>query len=146
MSYQESAKSQETAKSLVMQFLAAYAVRDANMCMSLMAKNTPLLILGTNADEAFSSADDMRRSLQRDFDAMSNVKWGEVKHAAVITEEKLASVLLELPISFLANDQEEKINLRYAFTLVKENGEWRIAQAMASVPASSGSYNFSSWG
>ncbi len=137
---------QESAKSVVMKFLTAYAGRDADACMSLMAKNTPLLIVGTNADEVFRTQDEVRRSLQRDFDNMSNVTWGEANYAAVIAEDTLASVLLELPFSFLANNQQEKLHLRYAFTLVKENGEWRIAQAMASVPASAGSYNFSSWG
>lgn len=140
MSYQESAKS------VVMQFLTAYANRDADVCISVIAKNTPLLIVGTNADEVFRTQDEVKRSLQRDFGNMSNITWGEASYASVIAEETLASVLLELPISFLANDQQEKLHLRYAFTLVKENGEWRIAQAMASVPASAGSYNFSSWG
>lgn len=137
---------QESAESVVMQFLAAYAVRDANTCMGLIAKNTPLLIVGTNADEVFRTPDEVGRSLQRDFDTMSNITWDEVKHVAVIAEETVASVMLEIPISFLANDQEEKINLRYAFTLIRENGTWLIAQAMASVPALSGSYHFSSWG
>lgn len=140
MSYQESAKS------VAMQFLTAYAGRNTGACMSLMAKNSPLLIVGTNADEVFTTPDEVRLSLERDFDNMSNVMLGKVNYAAVIAEETLASVLLELPISFLANDQQENLHLRYAFTLVKEHGEWRIAQAMASVPVSSGNYNFSSWG
>lgn len=136
---------QECAKSAVMQFLTAYANRDVDACMGLIAKNSPLLIVGTNADEVFTTLDEVKASLQRDFANMSNVTLSELNHIAVIAEESLASVLLELPISFLANDQLENVILRYAFTLVKEHEEWRIAQAIASLPVSSGSYNFSSW-
>lgn len=136
---------QEAAKAVVMQFLSAYAKRDVDACMGVIAKDTPLLILGTNADEVFRTQLELRGSLQRDFENMSNIELGAVNHTAINANEGLASVMFELPVSYQANTRQEKVLLRYAFTLVSENGNWRIVQAMASLPAPAGGYNFSSW-
>ena len=136
---------QETVKDAVMQFLNAYASRDLEGCMQLIAKDRPLMLLGTNLDEVFKTRDEVQQSLKRDFAAMSNIQWGSVRHISMEATDNLASVLIELPVSYVANERQEQTMLRYALVLIKQDDSWRIVQAMASLPAPAGSYNFSSW-
>lgn len=138
-------KHQETVKDAVMQFLNAYASRDLEGCMQLIAKDRPLMLLGTNLDEVFKTREEVQQSLQRDFAAMSNIQWGSARHISMEATDNLASVLIELPVSYVANERQEQTMLRYALVLIKQDDSWRIVQAMASLPAPAGSYNFSSW-
>lgn len=135
----------ESVKQTVMQFMQAYASRDIDACMHMIAADKPLLIFGTNADEVFKTADEVRHSLRRDFDAMSNVRWGDIKHIAIEVDQHLATALLELPVSYVAENQEEKVIFRYAFVLRFHQNTWQIVNAMASVPGAPGAYTFTSW-
>lgn len=137
--------SQGSAKTTALEFLNAYAHRDIDACMQCFADRKSILVFGTNLDEVFKTPDEVRSSLQRDFSNMSNIQWGAVSHMTVEESENLASVLIEMPVAFLANAEQEKTVLRYAMTLIKQAQNWRIVSAMASVPAAAGSYNFSSW-
>lgn len=136
---------QETVKDAVLQFLNAYASRNVAGCMQWIAKDRPLMLLGTNLDEVFKTREEVQQSLQRDFAAMSNIQWGTARHISIETTDILASVLIELPVSYVANDKQEQTMLRYALVLIMQDDCWRIVQAMASLPATAGSYNFSSW-
>jgi ketosteroid isomerase-like protein len=138
-------KHHETVKETTMQFLNAYASRDLAGCMQLIAEDKPLMLLGTNLEEVAKTREEVQQVLQRDFAAMSNIEWGTASHISIKAEDQLASVLIELPISYVANEKQEQTVLRYALALIKQNDSWRIAQAMASLPAPAGTYNFTSW-
>lgn len=135
----------ESVKQIVIHFMQAYASRDIDACMRLIAADKPLLIFGTNADEIFKTADEVRQSLIRDFGVMSNVRWGDVKHIAIETDQNLATAMIELPVRYVAENKEEKTMFRYAFVLRFNQNAWQIVNAMASVPAAAGAYSFTSW-
>lgn len=136
---------QDSAKDTAMQFLNAYASRDIEMCMQFMASDRKLMVMGTNLDEVFETHDAIRNSLQRDFAAMSNIQWGAPNHISAETTDSIASVLIELPVSYVADKKQEEVMLRYALLFIRQDDRWRIVQAMASLPANAGSYHFSSW-
>ena len=127
----------------VMAFLDAYAKGSIDECMSLIAQNSPILIFGTNLDEVCKSREEVQAALQRDIANMSNVRWGDARHVQITQDASCANVLLELPLTYETCGKEERVVFRYALSLTRESGQWKITTGMASVPASKGSYSFS---
>jgi len=73
---------------------------------------------------------------------MDNISFGEVRYRHVEAEGNLASVLLELPLSYETEGAETRNLFRFAFTLVRESGAWKISSGLTSVPFKSGTYSF----
>lgn len=130
-------------REVLKEFLNGLEQRQVENCMSVMTHSRPLLFLGTNADEVFETPEDLRAAINRDFDNMTNLRWGEYRHFAIEASSTLASVLIELPLSFQAGEKKERTLFRFAFTLHKELEQWKISMAMGCVPHKSGTINFS---
>lgn len=130
----------------VSNFLDNYASKKLENCMSAIVAATPILLLGTNDNEVFRSTEEIRAAFTRDFSNMDDIRWGAHRYLHVETTPTLASVVLELSIAYTAIEQETAKDIetlfRYAFTLVKEDQQWKICAALASVPFATGTYSF----
>lgn len=130
----------------VTNYLDNYARKNLENCMSAIVAATPILLLGTNDNEVFRSAEEIRAAFIRDFSNMDDIRWGSHRYLHVETSPTLASVVLELSIAYTAIEQETAKDIetlfRYAFTLVKEDKQWKICAALASVPFATGTYSF----
>lgn len=130
----------------VSNFLDNYAGKKLENCMSAIVATTPILLLGTNDNEVFRSTEEIRAAFTRDFSSMEDIKWGAHRYLHAETSPTLASVVLELSIAYTAIEQETAKDVetlfRYAFTLVKEDQQWKICAALASVPFATGTYSF----
>jgi hypothetical protein len=133
---------QESALNSVMNFLESYSQKNVESCMSAVASSKPVLLMGTNDNEIFSSASGVREAFVKDFSNMDDIRWGKARHSRTETSGDLASVIIELPVSFRCEGNEVSTLFRYALTLVRENGAWKICSGIASVPFKSGTYNF----
>ena len=136
----------QAAINTVSDFLDNYARKNLENCISAIVATTPILLLGTNDNEVFRSTEEIRAALTRDFGSMEDVRWGAHRYLHVETAPSLASVVLELSIAYTATGQETVKDIetlfRYAFTLVKEDQQWKICAALASVPFATGTYTF----
>lgn len=128
---------------IVMSFLDSYSQKNIEKCISAMTASKPILLFGTNDDEVFRTADDIRAALNRDFSSMNDIRWGKHRNLYVETSPSLASVIIELPLSYQSEGKNIETLFRYALTLIKENSQWKICSGMASVPFSAGTYTFS---
>jgi len=126
----------------IQRYLDAYAKKDLEGCLGCIAEQAPLLMLGTNDDEIITDRKELATAYQRDFSMMDNIALGEVRQRHVEAGADLASMLLELPLRYTAEGVETKTLFRFAFTLVRENREWKISAGMTSVPFKSGTYAF----
>ncbi len=135
-------KEEQGALDAAMNFLANYAAGNVDGCEAAVA-STPILVFGTNHDEVWKTAGDVRGAVVRDLSAMTNIRWGQPRHTHVVAVEALASVLIELPLAYQAGGKEEETLIRYALTLAPENGQWKIRSGMASIPFAVGTYSFS---
>jgi len=130
----------------VTNYLDNYARKNLENCMSAIVAATPILLLGTNDNEVFRSTEEIRAAFTRDFSSMDDIRWGAHRYLHVETTATLASVVLELSIAYTAIEQETAKDIetlfRYAFTLVKEDQQWKICAALASVPFATGTYTF----
>jgi ketosteroid isomerase-like protein len=127
----------------VKDFLDSYAQRSIERCMSLLSVSRPILLFGTNENEVFKTHDDLRSAFKRDFESMTHIRWGKHRQFHVEALSTLASVLVELPISYQSEGKEVETLFRYALTLTKEGEQWKICSGMASVPFMAGTYSFS---
>lgn len=126
----------------IQRYLDAYAKKDLEGCLACIAERAPLLMLGTNDDEIITDRNEMVKAYQRDFSMMDDIALGAVRQRHVEVGADLASMLLERPLSYTADGAATKTLFRFAFTLVRENGEWKISAGMTSVPFKSGTYSF----
>lgn len=133
---------QESAMHAVMNFLRSYSEKDVEKCMSAIATSKPVMMMGTNDNEVFASPPEIREAFRKDFANMDDIRWGEPRHAHTEASEKLAFVIVELPVTFRSEGEEVKTLFRYAPGLVPENGGWKIFSGIASVPFKSGTCTF----
>ncbi|MDD2335637.1 MAG: nuclear transport factor 2 family protein [Geobacteraceae bacterium] len=123
-------------------YLDAYSKKDLEGCLELFAEQTPLLMLGTNDDEIIPNRRALADAYLRDFSMMDNIALGSVRQRHVEVGADLASILLELPLSYTAEGDQTTTLFRFAFTMVRENGAWKISAGLVSVPFKSGTYSF----
>ncbi|WAK00887.1 nuclear transport factor 2 family protein [Methylobacter sp. YRD-M1] len=133
---------EQTALDAVRNVLDSYSKRNVENCMSAVAASKPILLLGTNDNEVFKTIEDVRDAFNRDFSNMTNIRWGEYRHIHVEAVSTLASVIVELPISYQCGGKEVETHFRYALTLTKEGEQWKICAGMTSVPFKAGTYSF----
>ena len=130
----------------VTNYLDNYARKNLENCMSVIVASTPILLFGTNDNEVFRSTEEIRAAFTRDFSNIDDIRWGAHRYLHVEASPTLASVVLELSIAYTIVEQEvanDVVTLfRYAFTLVKEDKQWKICAGLASVPFATGTYNF----
>lgn len=130
----------------VTNYLDNYAKKNIENCMSVIVASTPILLFGTNDNEVFRSAEEIRAAFNRDFSSMNDIRWGAHRYLHVEASPTLASVVLELSIAYTTMEQEVAKDVetlfRYALTLVKEDKQWKICAGVASVPFATGTYAF----
>jgi ketosteroid isomerase-like protein len=131
-----------TVMEVIQLYLYAYAKKDIQGCMKLIARESPLLMLGTNDDEVLSDRIGLEEAFQKDFSMMNNIDFGEFRNQYIEAYGQLASVIVELPISYESGGQQNQTLFRYALTLTKERDQWKICAGMASVPSKRGTYSF----
>jgi len=132
---------EQAALDAVMNFLDSYSARSVAGCMSVIAKSKPILLFGTNDNEVFKTTEDVRAAFTKDFAGMTNILWGERRNIYVESVPTLASVIVELPISYQHDGKDVETLIRYALTLIKEGEQWKICSGIASVPFLTGTYS-----
>lgn len=124
--------------------LHAYTKKDIEGCMGFMTNKMPFLMFGTNDDEVLTDPAGLREALRRDFSMMDHINFGTYQNQYIKVCKKLASVIVELPISYESDGQQTLTLFRYALTLAREDDRWKVCAGMASVPFKSGTYSFQS--
>ncbi len=135
-------KEEQAAADAVMKFLDCYAQKNVEGCLSALVVAKPILLMGTNDNEVFRTASEIRAAFMKDFECITHVGWANPHHIHVAAARSLASVIIERPISYENEGKEVKTLFRYALTLVKEAGQWKICAGLASVPFATGTYSF----
>jgi len=136
------AQIKEAVLSTVVNYLGDYAQKHIENCMEATAASTPVLFFGTNQNEVFRSAEEIRSALAQDFSNMDDIEWSNHRYLHVEISATLASVLIELTLTYRSSGKMVETPFRYAFTLIKEDARWKICSGLASVPSAAGSYTF----
>ena len=111
-------KEEQAALDAGMKFLDCFAKRSVDGCMASFTTAKPFLLFGTNDNKVFTTAEEMRAAFTRGFASMANIRWEQRRNAHVIVAAVLASVIVELPVSYQSEGKDVKTLFRYALTLV----------------------------
>jgi len=129
--------------SSVMQFINGYASKDLEACMRVISTSAPVMFFGSNLDEVLRDRESIETALIRDFESISDIHFGEYQQLFTHADNSLASLMIELPISFKVAKESQQCIFRYAFCLKKEGSDaWQIYAVMLSVPFSSETISF----
>jgi ketosteroid isomerase-like protein len=123
-------------------YFAGYAQGDVELCMSTIAPTGPLLLFGTNADEIATSAAEVRAGLERDMAAMSDVRVGDLQRLHIEATATQAFALFEVSMAWRSAGADTTTQMRFALSLGKADGQWRIRSGLVSVPSTAGTYQY----
>ncbi len=121
-------------KALVDDMWRAYARKDLEACMRYYTSDPDLIAIGTGADELRLGPDELKRSLERDFqqveDVEVTVEWLRLSAAGDVAWSA-ANVQMLATIG----NQQATLPCRMTNVYEKRDGTWRIMLSHLSLPA-----------
>ncbi|PYU66668.1 MAG: hypothetical protein DMG49_21415 [Acidobacteria bacterium] len=131
--YMEREKS-EVAATLV-KFWQAYERKNLAAMSGMLTASSDFTFFGSDAAEVTRSRHDWEYLMQKDWQLFETTKFGEPRNLAIqISDDRnLASAVYEVQdVSLIEGKNVESLD-RFAITMRKENGDWRIVQGMTAV-------------
>ena len=131
----KSAKNMEREKSEVaatlVKFWQAYERKNLAAMSGMLTASSDFTFFGSDAAEVTRSRHDWEYLMQKDWQLFETTKFGEPRNLAIqiSDDRKLASAVCEVQDVSLI---EGRID-RFAITMRRENGDWRIVQGMTAV-------------
>ena len=120
----------EVAATLV-KFWQAYERKNLAAMSGMLTASSDFTFFGSDAADATRSRHDWEYLMQKDWQLFETTKFGEPRNLAIqiSDDRKLASAVCEVQDVSLI---EGRID-RFAITMRRENGDWRIVQGMTAV-------------
>ena len=135
----KSAKNMEREKSEVaatlVKFWQAYERKNLAAMSGMLTASSDFTFFGSDAAEVTRSRHDWEYLMQKDWQLFETTKFGEPRNLAIqISDDRnLASAVYEVQdVSLIEGKNVESLD-RFAITMRKENGDWRIVQGMTAV-------------
>ena len=124
----------EVAATLV-KFWQAYERKNLAAMSGMLTASSDFTFFGSDAAEVTRSRHDWEYLMQKDWQLFETTKFGEPRNLAIqISDDRnLASAVYEVQdVSLIEGKNVESLD-RFAITMRKENGDWRIVQGMTAV-------------
>jgi len=119
----------------LIRFWQAYERKDLATMSAMLTTSSDFIFFGSDAAEVTSTRRDWENLMRNDWQLFETIKFGEPRNVAIqISDDgKLASAVYEVPdISLVEGKSIESLD-RFALTMRKESGTWRIVQGMTAV-------------
>lgn len=127
----------EKIKSQIGSFLSAYENKNMDKIISMLSNSSSFFYMGSDLNEIGRSKADYQNQMDMDWRLFDSIKFGKIKNSSVIIspDDKLASALIESTIEAMISGNSSSFTVRMSYTLVNENGVWKIVQNLVSVPS-----------
>ena len=125
----------------VIRFWQAYERKDLAALSNLLTTADDFTFFGSDAAEVVKTRREWEELMQNDWQLFEKTKFGEPRNIAVqiSADKQLASIVYEVTdISLVEGKNIESLD-RFAMTMRKEGGAWRIVQGMTAVATKGGS-------
>jgi SnoaL-like domain len=135
MSSQDLANEKLVVQATVTRFWKAYEQKDLTTITKLLSTSGELTFFGTDSAEVIKSLAQWEALMKNDWKLFDSTHFGDPQNVSIQVSNhgELASLVYEVPdVSLVEGTQVESLD-RFAMTLIKENGEWRIIQGMTAV-------------
>jgi SnoaL-like domain len=119
----------------LVQFWQAYEQKDLATMSSMLTTASDFVFFGSDAREVITSRREWEDLMKNDWQLFETTKFGIRRHLAIQISDDgtLASAVYEVPdVSLVEGKSVESLD-RFAMTVRKENGTWRIVQGMTAV-------------
>lgn len=135
LSPEEIATEKKAIESAVSGFWKAYESRDMAAVSKSLTSTGELLFFGTDSAEVIRSREQWETQVQHDWELFQTLKVGDLRNLSILLSDdaRLGSAVCEIPMQMTVGGQESHALFRYAATLRKEAGEWRLVTGMAAV-------------
>lgn len=135
MTPQEKSAEIESLKSQLVKFLKSYESKDLAMAKSLISSSDDFMMFGTDSAEIIRSVPDFENQMKNDWQLFDSVKAGELRilNIQLANSGDIAAAIYEVPLDVVIGGNSSHMLFRNAVTYKKENGEWRLIQALTSV-------------
>jgi hypothetical protein len=124
----------EIAAALV-RFWQAYERKDLATMSGLLTNSSDLTFFGSDAAEVIKTRRDWEDLMRNDWQLFESTKFGEPRNLAIqiSDDRKLASAVYEVQdVSIVDGKSVESLD-RFAVTMRKESGAWRVVHGMTAV-------------
>ena len=131
----EAAAEKKAIETLIASFWKANTSKDLPAMIKLYTKSNGLLFFGTDSAEIITSISQWEAQMESDWELIQTIKVGELKNVSVLLAEDgtMGSIMCEMPTDLTAGGQLSHSLFRFASTVQKENGEWKLVHGMVAV-------------
>jgi uncharacterized protein (TIGR02246 family) len=119
---------------VVTQFAQAFAERDLDRTLALLAPDPDVVFIGTGADEKRVGLTEIKALLERDFAQLDDISL-EIGWHSVSAAGSVAWVTGDLHIQATTAGQETSLQARSTTVLERRGDRWLIIQSHNSLPA-----------
>ncbi len=124
-------------------FFEAYGRKDVDKIKNKVAKGSHIVAFGTDIDEIMTSDKEWSDLVDSDFKLMEQIEFFPPDYANVQISENgnMGTVFCQNKVKIKMHDQSNTVPTRIAATFVRDSGDWKIVQWMASFPTEGHSTN-----
>ncbi|MDP9221553.1 MAG: nuclear transport factor 2 family protein [Actinomycetota bacterium] len=116
------------------EWAAAYAAKDVERLMGLLASGDDLVLVGTGSDEVCVTRDEIRQQATRDFAQADEVRL-DVGKLRVSGRGDVSWAFAEPTVTVRAGGEQIHMAVRLTAVFVREGEDWRMSSAHLSVPS-----------
>lgn len=131
----EAAQEKIAVQAAVAGFWRAYERKDLSTMTGLLSKSKDFIFFGTNSSEVITNVARWEALMKSDWALFESTRFEEPRNLGIqlSADGKLASIVYEALDASVEGGKEINSLDRFALTLRKEDGEWRIIQGMTAV-------------
>jgi len=112
-----------------------YEAKDLAAVTRAYTPSGELLFFGTDSAEIIKSVGQWENQAKNDWELSQRVKFGAMKNVSTLVSGngELGSIVCELPADMTIGGQQSHALFRYAGTVKKEKGEWRLVHGIVAI-------------
>lgn len=136
------ASEREAAETVIREYFDGYEAEEWNQVQRALTTSNDFLFFGTDSTEVSTSVSSFHELLSKDWQVLDNIQIGEFRNLSALIDEdaQLASLMYEATFSGVPTGGNRfEVLVRFAHTLRKEDGRWRLVQGMATIPTTGNS-------
>jgi ketosteroid isomerase-like protein len=121
--------------SLVADYWKAYETKNISAVAKFFTASGDLKFFGTDSAEVINTTAEMEAQKKDDMELLQTVKVGGMKNVSLVlaNDGELGSIVCEIPVDMTVGGEQGHSLFRFAGTMRKENGEWRIVHGLVAL-------------
>lgn len=127
----------ERVQTRIENFLNAYANKDMDSIMPMLAGSEDFQFFGSDVSEVNKSKADFQNQIDQDWKLFKTIQFGELRNLSIKISDcgDLAVASYEIPMAVSIGETQSKFIFRMSNAFIKDQGLWKLVQGFASIPS-----------